>query len=172
MKINFVNKSHFVVDFRGYLTRKKVKPRLEEFRRSAIPRPIPVQINISGGNYGRSRNSPIKMNSQQQQQQNGIKFVAERMKMYQSTAGHELANLSNQVQIHNQDIHRQLRLQRHCASIESLAPVPDKIEMPPRLERDRTPPVNIPARIRDSNKDTSSYPTIFHDISDAPLNQK
>ena len=159
-----------MVDFRGYMTRKKVRPRLEEFRRSAIPRLITPQVTINGENHGKQRNPHTRMNPNLQH--NGIKFGAGRMKMYQSTAGHELANLSNQVQNHNQDIHRQLRLQRHCASIESLTPVPSKIEMPPRLDRDRIPPINIPARIRDSKDANSSYPSIFHDISDSPLNQK
>lgn len=157
---------------RGYLTRKKVKPHLEEFRRN-----FTAKINSSNA-YNVALNDLLNqqkkiqtnlMVDKQQCQQKGMKFVAERMKMYQNHGvDFELAKLNQQIQSRNHEAHRQLRLQRHCISIESLNSVPNHVQMPPRIDCNRISP--IISKIRDNQSDVNnSYPAMFHDITDIPI---
>lgn len=105
---------------------------------------------------------------QQQHQQRGMKFVAERMKMYQNAVDFDLANLSHQVHAQNQEAHRQLRLQRHCVSIESLSQVASNVKMPPRIDPNRGSPVV--SKIRDMQSEVNgSYPSVFHEIAQSQM---
>lgn len=117
-------------DVRGYLTRKKVKPHLDENRR-VIPAPIvpPHQrqvfanpkFNNHHGQYHHHLHQQQHLQQQKQEQflsSKGNHFVAERMKMYQASVGVNNNQSSHQIWSRNQNVHNQINSARpQCLNI-------------------------------------------------------
>ncbi|XP_015784423.1 myosin-IIIb isoform X3 [Tetranychus urticae] len=124
---------------RGYLTRKKVKPHLDENRR-VIPAPIVPphqrQIFANAKDYSKYNNHHGQYHHHLHQQQHlqqqkqeqllsskGNHFVAERMKMYQASVGVNNNQPSHQIWSRNQNVHNQLHSTRpQCLNIGPMTP--------------------------------------------------